>query len=395
MGRNTHPSDRSGGSISGRDAGIGKSNSARNSSKKSTSSSKSSSSSSSKSYSTLSGGVALGENDPTNKNYRSDRYNSDGSMTEQYRSELAADENDRIMSEGGWGAGYYDRDSGKTYKGDSDYWSTKTLSASSFDDDPYEEYQAALERQREEQAEALRKQVENAVSELEAQKPVLQQQYEDSAAQAYIQNMLAKKNLKQQLAAQGIGGGMSESSNVRLDAQYGNSLNELQNAYNQGVNQIDRDILTTRNNGDITIAQNAAQYEQQLAQTILQQQQAQQAYEQQLAQIQLQSQLEAEAQERQHQNNLAYLAAQQGYKNSNSASSAGKVGTVDAEELGSVKSLIWNGKLDYQTLLNNYDSLAEYLGEDGAKEALGNAAVADTNRITIPGWNINSYQTLK
>ncbi|MBR5485163.1 MAG: hypothetical protein IKV41_01470 [Oscillospiraceae bacterium] len=374
MGRHTHPSERKSVGKSS-SAGVGKSNSAaaRASSKSAASSSVKSISSSSKNYSTLSGGVALDEKDPNSKNYRPDRWNSDGSMTEQYKSELAADENDRIMSEGGWGKGYYDKETGETYHGSSSesekIYTTGTKGVSSFDDDPYEEYQDALKRQQEENARALQKQVDNAVDELESQKDVVAKQYEDSAAQAYVQNMLSKKNINQQLAAQGLNGGMTESALVKLDTQYGNNLNNLQDAYNQNINQIDRDIQTTKNNMDITLAQNAAQYEQNMANIALQQAQAQRAYEQQMAQLQWQAQQQAAADERELQSKLAIIAAQQAYKQGGNDSYPSSK-QFDARSYQQLIQNIRDGSVSYKDMLDEEEKARKVIGDTNYEYAL-------------------------
>ena len=55
----------------------------------------------------------------------------------------------------------------------------------------------------------------------------LNKQAEDSLKQAYINNMLAQRNIGQQLAAQGINGGASESAMLRLNTNYGNSRNNI------------------------------------------------------------------------------------------------------------------------------------------------------------------------
>lgn len=390
MGRHTHPSEQK--SVGG--------------SKKNSSSSMNSGSSrpnKKPTSSTLSGGVSLSEKDPNSKNYRPDRWNSDGSMTNEYRDALAKDENDRIMSQGGWGKGYYDRDTGELShsSGSGGSWRTDTLGSSSFDDDPYRDYMDAIRRQEEAAAEALRKQVEGAVGELQSQKPILEQQYQDSASQAYIQNMLAKKNLPGQLAAQGINGGLAESSNVRLDSQYGNSLNDLQNAYNQGVNQIDRDITATRNNGDLTIAQNKGQYSQQMAQAILQQQQAQAQYEQQLQQMMLQAKLEEEAAQRQHQNNLAYLAEQQKYKTTNAGGSSGRSAKTSYKDDPSYLQLyteIITRNADLNDVMANADTIINTIGIDGFEDlkneaySMANMGYTKITRKGIKQPRINTNQ---
>ena len=132
------------------------------------------------------------------------------------------------------------------------------------------EQQAAAERER-------RAAINQGVNKLESQRPVLEQMFKDSARDAYVQKMMSQKNLPQQLAAQGINGGMSESSNLALETGYGNAYNNLQQQYNSGLNQIDSDIANLKATGDISLAETANQYAQKMADIALQQMQYQQS----------------------------------------------------------------------------------------------------------------------
>ena len=51
--------------------------------------------------------------------------------------------------------------------------------------------------------------------------------------------MLSKKNLPQQLAAQGISGGESETSAVRLYNNYGNSRNNINKTWNENLSDLE------------------------------------------------------------------------------------------------------------------------------------------------------------
>lgn len=151
--------------------------------------------------------------------------------------------------------------------------------------DSYSDYLREAQREAER---ALRRRINAAVDTLNAQKPVVEQTYNDSAREAYINYMNAKKNLPQQLSAQGLTGGVSESSNIALESSYGNNLNDLTVAKNNQLAAIDQDINQVRAEGDASIAENAAQYNQLLAQAAqeanaraLEQQYAQWEYEQQ------------------------------------------------------------------------------------------------------------------
>lgn len=56
---------------------------------------------------------------------------------------------------------------------------------------------------------------------------------EASLRQAYINNMLAKKNIQQEMSAIGLSGGASESTLASLLNQYGNARNDIENASNK------------------------------------------------------------------------------------------------------------------------------------------------------------------
>lgn len=125
---------------------------------------------------------------------------------------------------------------------------------------------SAYQAQQKANEDKLRAQINQSVTEREAGKGVAKQRFTDSGRSAYIQNQMAQKNLGQQLSAQGLNGGMSESSRVALDAQYGNAYNGYQRDYNNSIDQIDKDIAGIRSKGDLAIADNANNYANLIAQ---------------------------------------------------------------------------------------------------------------------------------
>lgn len=68
----------------------------------------------------------------------------------------------------------------------------------------------------------------------------LKNQFEDSAKQAYIRNAVAKRDLPQQLAAQGISGGMTESGLLSLENSYGNEYSKYKGQYDDNLAQLRR-----------------------------------------------------------------------------------------------------------------------------------------------------------
>lgn len=156
------------------------------------------------------------------------------------------------------------------------------------------QYRAALREAEEADADRLMAQTNQAIRQLEAQRGTLDSQYQDSAQQAYLAKELSRKNLPQQMAAMGLGGGASESANLALETNYGNAVNNLRGVYDQNLANLDMNIANTRDSGNLAVAQNASQYAQMMANALLQLQQQQAQYDQQMQMAAYQSQLEIE-----------------------------------------------------------------------------------------------------
>ena len=115
-------------------------------------------------------------------------------------------------------------------------------------------YSAALRQQQAANA----ANVEKAVGTLEGQKTSTEKSYADMFRQLYINKMQAKKNLNQQMAAQGITGGAAESTMLGLDTQYQDALRQGEEGRIAAQNELDRAIADVRLTGDIENAQLAA-----------------------------------------------------------------------------------------------------------------------------------------
>lgn len=159
------------------------------------------------------------------------------------------------------------------------------------------QYRAALREAEEADADRLMAQTNQAIRQLEAQRGTLDSQYQDSAQQAYLAKELSRKNLPQQMAAMGLGGGASESANLALETNYGNSLNNLRGVYDQNLANLDMNIANTRDSGNLAVAQNASQYAQMMANALLQlqQQQAERDWQEQQSQRDFERQKELAA----------------------------------------------------------------------------------------------------
>jgi hypothetical protein len=181
----------------------------------------------------------------------------------------------RVAVNGDYGGGRNSSSGGKAASGSVSYQEGPDISRY------YEDLIDSIRAQQ--RAEEQRKQaaINQGVNTLSAQKPVLEQQYQDAAQQAYIQMMQSRKALPQVMGAQGLSGGLSESSLVDLDATYGQNLNALRQQRDQGLAGIDSDIANLRASGDLSLADTASQYAQLLGDLAREQMQTAQAQRQQ------------------------------------------------------------------------------------------------------------------
>ena len=67
---------------------------------------------------------------------------------------------------------------------------------------------------------------------------------EAAMRQAYINNMLSRRNLQQVLTAQGLNGGASETTRASMENNYGNARNNIDTTRNRNL----ADLATQYNN---------------------------------------------------------------------------------------------------------------------------------------------------
>ena len=149
-----------------------------------------------------------------------------------------------------------------------------------------DEYRKALSEAQAQSARAYEQQIEAGLNSIYAQRDPLEQLYQKSAQQAYVDAELAKKRLPDTLAAQGLNGGATESANLAIETQRGNAINDLTQDYNAALSDINLNAENYRATGNMQIAQNAAEYQQMLANALLQlqQQEADRQWQQYMAQ---------------------------------------------------------------------------------------------------------------
>lgn len=135
---------------------------------------------------------------------------------------------------------------------------TPTTTAPSYSDllkeqqDAYAQIQAEQER-------AKRAAVEQAIGSLTQQKGEVGQGYADLFRQLYIDRRMAEKRLPQQMAAMGYTGGLTESSLLKMMTDHAEALRQGEQERINTLSDIDRAISDTELQGDISIADLAAQ----------------------------------------------------------------------------------------------------------------------------------------
>lgn len=107
---------------------------------------------------------------------------------------------------------------------------------------------------------AVNAQVQQAVNDYNRQIEQAGTSHEEAARRAYINKMLSKRNMEQELAASGVYGGMADSQRIAAEADYQNDLTDLETQYNDTMAQLRQAITAARLSGDAQIAEQMANY---------------------------------------------------------------------------------------------------------------------------------------
>lgn len=107
---------------------------------------------------------------------------------------------------------------------------------------------------------AVNARVQQAVNDYNRQIEQAGTSYEDAARRAYINKMLSRRNMDQELAASGVYGGMADSQRIAAEADYQNDLTDLETQYNDTMAQLQQAITAARLSGDAQIAEQMANY---------------------------------------------------------------------------------------------------------------------------------------
>lgn len=107
---------------------------------------------------------------------------------------------------------------------------------------------------------AISSQVQQAVDDYNRQIDQVGTSYEDAARRAYINKMLSQRNMDQELAANGVYGGMADSQRIAAETAYQNDLTDLETQYSDTMAQLKQAITAARLSGDAQMAEQMANY---------------------------------------------------------------------------------------------------------------------------------------
>ena len=144
---------------------------------------------------------------------------------------------------GGYDTGY---DTGYDYSGSMSY--SDYLRRVGGDD-----YQAAVQK-------AIEAQVQAATDQYNSQIENAGKDYEENARRAYINKMMSQRNMDQELAANGVYGGMADSQRIASETNYENDLTDLTNQYQATIGQLQQAITSAQLAGDAQAAEAMANY---------------------------------------------------------------------------------------------------------------------------------------
>lgn len=116
-----------------------------------------------------------------------------------------------------------------------------------------DDYQAAVQR-------AIEAQVQAATDQYNSQIKDAGQDYEEAARRAYVSKMMSQRNMDQELAANGIYGGMADSQRIATETNYENDLTDLTTQYQSTIADLQQAITSAKLAGDAQAAESMASY---------------------------------------------------------------------------------------------------------------------------------------
>lgn len=116
-----------------------------------------------------------------------------------------------------------------------------------------DDYQAAVQK-------AIEAQVQAATDQYNSQIESAGKDYEENARRAYINKMMSQRNMDQELAANGVYGGMADSQRIASETNYENDLTDLTNQYQSTISDLQQAITSAKLAGDAQAAEAMANY---------------------------------------------------------------------------------------------------------------------------------------
>lgn len=215
--------------------------------------------------------------------------------------------------------------------------------------------------------------LKNLQTDYDASKASINNDAEKSSREAYINNMLSKKNLAQNMAAQGLSGGASETTLAGLENNYGNARNQIATTANENLGNL-LDLYNKNRNS----AQQA--YNDQLAADALQKAQYMtqfendrqnmlaQAYDSQLSKLMSLDPSFVAAMS-------GYTASQSGYTPTQQAAASNKVNNVSTTQSGGTGGSTRNWYLNRARQLRQSGRNDASIAQDLASQGIGNSTI--------------------
>lgn len=116
-----------------------------------------------------------------------------------------------------------------------------------------DDYQAAVQK-------AIEAQVQAATEQYNSQIENAGKDYEENARRAYVNKMMAQRNMDQELAANGVYGGMADSQRIATETNYENDLTAMTNQYQSTISELQQAITSAKLAGDAQAAEAMANY---------------------------------------------------------------------------------------------------------------------------------------
>lgn len=215
--------------------------------------------------------------------------------------------------------------------------------------------------------------LKNLQTDYDASKASINNDAEKSSREAYINSMLSKKNLAQNMAAQGLSGGASETTMAGMENNYGNARNEIATTANENLGNL-LDLYNKNRNS----AQQA--YNDQIAADALQKAQYMtqfendrqnmlaQAYDSQLSKLMSLDPSFVAAMS-------GYTASQSGYTPTQQAAASNKVNNVSTTQSSGSGGTTRNWYLNRARQLRQSGRSDASIAQDLASQGIGNSTI--------------------